>query len=130
VLARCTAHDRDGGIRSTREGHMRSTLAMLVGAVAGIHVLAASVSAEPPVCGNNACREEIAACVDSECEALSGHDRALCRRECRDSVRAACESDPTVCNPTTTTVPDTTTTVTTSSSTTTTVVGSPSAGFL
>jgi hypothetical protein len=107
---------------------MRTALGMLVGAVIGIHVLAASVDAAPPVCGNKACREEIAACVETECAGLSGRDRALCRRECRNSVRSACELDPSVCNPVTTTAP--TTTVTTSSSTTTTVVGSPSAAFV
>jgi hypothetical protein len=88
-------------------------------------LVVASAYAAPPVCGRNACREEIDACQAAQCESLSGRARAQCRRECVTAVTSACDADPTVCNPATTS-----TTTTTSSTTTTTQYGSPSRAFM
>jgi hypothetical protein len=52
-----------------------------------------------PVCGKKACSEEIAACVAAECGGLSGKDLSTCKKQCTAAVTAACEQDPTVCNP-------------------------------
>ena len=117
---------------------VRLRRSLLAAALAGA-VVAPSIMAAPPECGRKACREEIDACVDSECAELRGSEHSQCKRACVDAVQSACDADPTVCNPevTTTTVEATTTTVevTTSttestSSTSTTLIGSPSGVFI
>lgn len=104
----------------------------LLGAVLAGGVLASSVMAAPPLCGRQACREEIQACVDTECEGLRGSAHAQCMRACVDAVQGACDADPSVCNPemTTTTTEVTTTSESPSSSTSTTLMGSPSGVFV
>jgi hypothetical protein len=95
-------------------------------------VVVPSVMAAPPVCGRKACREEIQACIDSQCEGLHGKAHARCKKACVAAVMDACDADPSVCNGqvTTTTVEVTTTsTVATTSSTSTTLAGSPSGAF-
>jgi len=67
--------------------------------LAGAVVITSLAVAAPPVCGSKACSEEIAACVVAECGGLSGKDLSTCKKNCKAAVTAACEADPTVCNP-------------------------------
>jgi hypothetical protein len=98
-----------------------------------------------PICGRKDCREEIAACVASECGGLSGAARAGCKRDCVQAVRAACDEDAEICHPAVTTTTSevttttsevtstteaTTTTVEETTTTSTTLIGSPSGGFV
>jgi hypothetical protein len=99
-------------------------------------LIAFSAMAAPPICGRHECREEIDACVDSQCEALSGSARAQCKKECVAAVTSACDEDPVVCNPSATTTTEATTTSEpptsepSTSSTSTTLIGSPSGTFV
>jgi hypothetical protein len=79
---------------------MRKRLFVLASGVslAGAVVIT-SLAVAQPVCGKKACSEEIAACVAAECGGLSGKDRSTCKKDCTAAVTAACEADPTVCNP-------------------------------
>jgi hypothetical protein len=67
--------------------------------LAGAVVITSLAVAAPPICGKHACSEEIAACVAAECGGLSGKDLSTCKKNCTAAVTAACEADPTVCNP-------------------------------
>jgi hypothetical protein len=62
-------------------------------------VVITSLAVAAPVCAKKACSEEIAACVAAECGGLSGMALSTCKKQCTAAVQAACEADPTVCNP-------------------------------
>ena len=107
----------------------------MIAGVAIVQLLALPALAAPPVCGRAACREEIQACIDNQCEGLRGRDFAQCRKDCVEAVQSACDADATVCNPNVSTTTESTTTsiestTSSSSSTSTTLFGSPSGVFV
>ena len=116
----------------------RSLAISMGAALVAMELLALPALAAPPVCGRKACREEIKACVESECSGLSGKERAHCKKGCVRDVQSDCNANSAVCNPTATTSPPTTTPPTTSTPTTgtptttppTTLPGSPSGGYV
>lgn len=74
-------------------------LVLVSGVVLASGVVITSLAMAAPACGKKACSEEIAVCVAAQCGGLGGHDLSTCKSQCSAAVIAACEADPTVCNP-------------------------------
>ena len=76
-----------------------SSRALVAGAVMLVALVVAPGRAHADPCAT-ACRDEVAACISTECQGLVHRPLRRCKRQCKKSIVHDCFADLTVCGAT------------------------------